>query len=456
MSNAAYAPCRERSLAQLMMSALRTVVLFLPLSVCCNLQLFADLVTIEFEGVAPAGGISSVPITPYSEAGFRFTASRLTAIFASDAEYRGFVFNSNGTDFLGFNTANVVTLTQTDGNPFTLISLDASNLNVGQGLGTFKVMGHLSGGGTLILHITPDLDSYTTTTFPATWTNLTSVDFFNPGGNENGSLDNIVVDGGFSVPDNISASIALEIDSIAHFISYDIKDSMVRSEPSEKFEVELVDEFQTHTFTVKNRVSILNPVDQEGEGITDPSAVLTAYKVKQLKHEWEPRPEKMPITGVTIQDYLFPEGIVVDIDDVNKADRLLVPASMSLMGPPPPLDDDSHNLDHLLCYKVRLPHGTEFPKDIPVNLTDRFIDPEDTGVTQLFDVGKPRRLCNPVDMSGEGFENPDNYLLCYDIKRPKGDPKHARTAIFLDDPFVDAGSWETRKERELCFPAVLP
>jgi len=241
--------------------------------------------------------------------------------------------------------------------------------------------------------------------------------------------------------------------TIDHFLSYDIKKP--KGEPKFlKFDVTLADQFQTDiVFTVEKRNTLLNPVDKNGESISDPDTHLVGYKVKQFRPKGVPKPPKDPIVGIEVKDQFFPDGLIVDISDINKADRLLVPASKSLTGPAPPLDD-SHNVDHYLCYKVKLPKGTEFPKDIQVLLADQFIDPDGLGVTQLFDLKKPKRLCNPVDKNGEGIKNDENHLICYDVKRPKGDPKHEKTVVFLNDQFSEANFWETKKEKELCVPAA--
>ena len=233
-------------------------------------------------------------------------------------------------------------------------------------------------------------------------------------------------------------------DMTDHYLSYVIK--RPRDEPKfEKFEVLLEDQFQATVFTVKKRVALYNPVDKNGEGILDPETHLVGYKIKRPKGV--PKPPKEPIIGIKIKDQFFDE-LIVDIKDVNKADRLLVPASKSLTGPAPPLGD-SHRVDHFLCYRVKLPKGTEFPKDIQVTLTDQFIDPD----SELFDLKRPRRLCNPVDKNGEGTKNPENHLICYDVKRSEGAPKHEGTVVFLNDQFGEVENWEAKREKELCVPA---
>ena len=225
-----------------------------------------------------------------------------------------------------------------------------------------------------------------------------------------------------------------------------------KSAKFEKFKVELEDQFQRDTFTVNKRVALLTPVDKNGEGIADPETHLVGYQVKQFKPKGTPKPEKVPIVGITITDQFSPDGLIVDIDDANKADRLLVPASKDLLAVPDPLDPV--NVDHFLCYKVKPPEGTEFPTGGQVLLVDQFIDPEG----KFFDVGKPRRLCNPVNKefppgTVSGIESPESHLMCYSVKPAEGEPKHERTIIYLNDQFGANEEWETRKERELCLPA---
>ena len=257
------------------------------------------------------------------------------------------------------------------------------------------------------------------------------------------------------------------------FLAYDIRSKSMKSEKSmksgksnksgksakssksakfEKVEVGLEDQFQIDTFTVEKRVALLNPVDKNGEGISYPDAHLVGYKVKQFKPKGEPKPEKMPITDILVTDQFSPDGLIVDINDINKADRLLVPASKDLSEVPDPLDPV--NADHYLCYKVKPPEGTEFPKGGQVLLVDQFTDPGG----KLFDIGKPRQLCNPASKEfPEGtvseIRNAASHLMCYSVKRAEGEPKHERTVIYLNDQFGPTEEWETRTEKEICLPA---
>ncbi|MCZ6768321.1 MAG: hypothetical protein O7D93_03645, partial [Acidobacteria bacterium] len=266
-------------------------------------------------------------------------------------------------------------------------------------------------------------------------------------GNEDG--DAICDIGAYEFP------LEREVMPLDDFLSYDIKKP--KGEPKfVKFQVRLVDQFQDEVFSIEKRVALLNPADENVADINHSDTHLVSYKIKEFRPEGEPKPPKAPISGIQIKDQFFDE-LIVNIDDKNKADRVLVPESKSLdVLPLPPLDPP---VDHFLCYKVRLPKETEFPKNIVVSIADQFSpDP------RQFQLKKPRRLCNPVkfkdvhvDGSAEitASQNPDNHLICYDVKLLKEEPKHERTVVFLYDQFGEVEEWETKKERELCVPSTI-
>jgi hypothetical protein len=63
--------------------------------------------------------------------------------------------------------------------------------------------------------------------------------------------------------------------------------------------------------------------------------------------------------------------------------------------------------DHYLCYGVQAWNGHPLPP--AVKLQDQF----GAGQTPLL---KPRYLCNPVDKNGEGIQDKEAHLVCYDVK----------------------------------------
>ncbi|MDA2924417.1 thrombospondin type 3 repeat-containing protein [Acidobacteria bacterium AH-259-L09] len=228
-----------------------------------------------------------------------------------------------------------------------------------------------------------------------------------------------------------------------HFLSYQIKRS--KGEPKfDKLEVFLADQFAAGFFRVEKRVALLNPANKNDEGITDPETHLMGYKVKGPKFK---------LKNIPLENQ-FGEFLV----DVEKPERLLVPASKDLFDLLPPPDSSTHNVDHFLCYKIE-DHDDDDDGDdddddddddaskFQAFVVDQFDQPK------LFEIKKPRWLCNPVDKNGEGIKNPDNQLVCYTVKPAKGQPKHERVeGIFLNDQFGPARV-DTKKERELCVPS---
>ena len=230
-----------------------------------------------------------------------------------------------------------------------------------------------------------------------------------------------------------------------HFLSYQIKKS--KGAPKfEKREVFLSDRFGEGDFEVKKPVALLNPAGKNGEGITDRETHLISYRVKG--------PDFEELENVPFEDQ-FGELLL----DVKRPDRLLVPASKNLSFPPDPPIIPDINLEHFPCYPVEESDPTQGDDDddddddgggdlgIQASVEDQFTQPK------LFDVIRPTRLCNPVDKEGEGIKNPDNQLLCYQVKPARGEPRHRRIRnIFVHDQFgpkqVDA-----IKERELCVPS---
>lgn len=211
-----------------------------------------------------------------------------------------------------------------------------------------------------------------------------------------------------------------------HFLSYQIK---------HEAEVFLADQFIQGFFRIGEPVALLNPADKDGGGIFDPDTHLVSYKVKG--------PEFDKVENVLVENQ-FGQFVV----DVKKPDRLLVPASKSLIGPfsPPPPDNSTHDVDHFLCYQIE--DDDDDNLGILISVVDQFNQPK------LFDVKKPRRFCNPVDKNGEGIKNPQTHLMCFSVRRARGEPKHERIdGIFVNDQF-GPGQVRTKKERELCVPST--
>ena len=211
-----------------------------------------------------------------------------------------------------------------------------------------------------------------------------------------------------------------------HYLTYKIK-----AEPKfDKVDVVLTDQFQSGTFTVEKRETLLTPVDKNGEGVFDSETHLLGYKIKG------PKFGKVP--NVLVENQF--DRLVVDVE---KPEDLLVPASKSLTDPGISApNNDLHDVNHFLCYKVKLSKGEpEFQPILGVSLVDQFED-------KLYDIVKPKRLCTPVDKNGEGiktFDDPDDHLLCYEAKQAQ---------FFVNDQF-GPGQVDGKTKRELCVPSII-
>jgi subtilisin-like proprotein convertase family protein len=219
----------------------------------------------------------------------------------------------------------------------------------------------------------------------------------------------------------------------SHYLSYKIK-----TEPKfQKIDVLLTDQHQSGVFTLDKRETLLVPADKNGEGIADATTHLLGYKFKSSKSGKSGKSGKSQTSHSALVENQFGSLYL----DVKKAEMLLVPASKSLTDPTVPAPDNAaHQVNHLLCYKVKPSEGASFEPILGVSLVDQF-------ETKLYDVVKPKRLCGPVDKNGEGVkisEEPEDHLLCYEAR-------HAR--FFVNDQFGPAElNMETK--RELCVPSV--
>ena len=153
-----------------------------------------SLVTIGMEGIAPAGQITNEVMSSRFEAGFQLFVESGHFIDA-DWKNAGTIRAGNGTDYFGNDTVNNVTLTRSDGGPFSIHSFDATDVYIDSQFIpnlVFEVTGTLAGGGVISTRFTTDSDhAFETFDFDlSTWSNLLSVSFV---GNEHGAYDNIVV-----------------------------------------------------------------------------------------------------------------------------------------------------------------------------------------------------------------------------------------------------------------------
>jgi len=187
-------------------------------------------------------------------------------------------------------------------------------------------------------------------------------------------------------------------------------------------------------WNVTNPVGLCNPADKNGEGILDADSHLARYAIALTKGRCAagspanalagctgeadcggtkgvtafcvPQSKPTPHENLRVRNQFHHAGDELMVDAV-KPDRLLVPTAKNLTGPPAPLG--STEVDHYACYTVRLSAGA--PKWTPI-LGVR-VDDQLTAGQRVVDLKKPSRLCVPANKNGEGMQDPDAHLMCY-------------------------------------------
>lgn len=191
----------------------------------------------------------------------------------------------------------------------------------------------------------------------------------------------------------------------------------------EEREVSLLDQFGPSTATVVKPYRFCNPVDKNGEGVSDPTAHLMCYRLK----------EPVPPPKLVIVRNQFGEQTLA----VLKPETLCTPAEKDLV----PSD---LAINHFKCYRVR---GRGF-ETREVGLVDQF---ESTTATVL----KPYSLCTPVDKNGEGIADPVNHLTCYRLSpREPFEPRDVTIVDQFAEQDVRALRGECRKVDLLCVPST--
>ena len=178
------------------MSLVKLVVLSLVLAAT---QVNASTVTLDMEGIAPAGDISNETNTTTTFSGFDLLINHGHFIDSTWSEV-GVNRADSGSDYLGIDSYEPIVISQTSGAPFSIQSFDATDVFIDQfyipNL-VFEVTGTQVGGGTLTTSFTSDNSyGFETFVFGSAWTNLTSVMFI---GNNHGAYDNIVLSSNVTV-----------------------------------------------------------------------------------------------------------------------------------------------------------------------------------------------------------------------------------------------------------------
>lgn len=237
----------------------------------------------------------------------------------------------------------------------------------------------------------------------------------------------------------VSSGVAYAQPQLDPFLCYRVKPS----KGSEKFapipHLTLTDQFESRAASALRPLLLCNPAQVGESTISDPAVHLEGYQLKpfrnicidtapanvgrECKNERDcggtPRetdfcqaaPKHTKLSKVRVVNQFGD----IQVDTINP-ETLLVPTATcsdtpgeACPDPLPPPDPASHHVDHYECYTVKLSAGEEkFPQDLHAQVIDQFSQ------STLYDIQKPTALCNPVDKNGEGINDLDTHLMCYE------------------------------------------
>jgi hypothetical protein len=173
--------------------------------------------------------------------------------------------------------------------------------------------------------------------------------------------------------------------------------------------VTLVDQFETKTTLVRRPYAICNPVDKNGSGMSDPTAHLACYRIKDAAGQ-----PPFAKRNVLMSNQFGDQGLTV-----RRARTLCLPAEKDGVA-------SALNIDHFKCYKA----GHPVPRFVPrtVTLADQF-------ESKTTVVRKADSICTPVDKNGEAIKDAATHLTCYAIKDGRGQPSFASRNVQVGDQF---------------------
>ncbi len=123
-----------------------------------------------------------------------------------------------------------------------------------------------------------------------------------------------------------------------------------------------------------------------------------------------------------------------------------VTATATVTPTPVPTVTAGPNIDHYKCYKARTaPGGTGFVQQ-QLALDDAF-------ESKLTNVIKTDSFCDPVDVNGQGINDPSAQLQCYKIRDAAGQQSFASRDLTADDEF-GVRPLTAKKAKLLCVPST--
>jgi hypothetical protein len=167
--------------------------------------------------------------------------------------------------------------------------------------------------------------------------------------------------------------------------------------------VTLSNQFQTRRVELIRTEQFCNAVDKNGEGILDPSAHLTCYKVGR------------PVSAVRPRVIATDQFGELELNVRKRRTQLCVP-SQEIGTPVNRSIPEVPSLDHFELYSAATTPGESKFERREVSLEDPFLD-------ETVELKKPVRLGVPTSKNNEGIDDPDTHLTCYSLKAPSFDKR---------------------------------
>jgi hypothetical protein len=206
--------------------------------------------------------------------------------------------------------------------------------------------------------------------------------------------------------------------------------------------VNVEDSFGPWSFTLVKPHLFCNPVNKNGEGISDPSAHLTCYK-RPLFTTFERKPN--PVTAMdqfgeqALDLRSRPSNLCVPSLDITESLGQPAGASVSALGLLPAIDVDHFNL----YWAKTTPRTPRFERR-QVNLVDQWID-------QDVLVARPVRFGVPADKEKEGIIDEESHLTCYALRKTA---KFDKRDVDIENRFGQERLTVTRPHM-LCVPSEV-
>jgi hypothetical protein len=199
--------------------------------------------------------------------------------------------------------------------------------------------------------------------------------------------------------------------------------------------VTLADQFTTSTATVRRVDRFCNPVNKNNEGIDDPTAHLSCYRIREA-----PLAQRVDV----VMTNQFGEQHL----SLRRPRNLCVPAEKDLV-------ESELNIPHFKCYRATKTRGAPYYTQVSgVSLDDQF---EERFTTLI----RPVLVCTPVDKNGEdpGAPQAPGHLTCFKVKDDPGQPRFVPQTVDYSDQFVAQDLMTSQRtdcgrSRLLCVPST--